>query len=218
MKIRLEVKYRTTNGVVTEFQSSEMSLENSIAVAEDLMKLNRLADIQMTDSYNSSWTLKELKKYLESLEEEPHDIHMYFDGGFDRKTMKSGLGCSIYYKQNGKNYRIRKNALVSELGTNNEAEYAALHFGLKQLEEMGVHHMPVKVHGDSKVVINQLTDEWPCLEDTLFEWMQRIEKLIDKLGLEPEYHAVSRKKNQETDQLATQALQQIEIDSRKEVE
>ncbi|MFC4401733.1 reverse transcriptase-like protein [Gracilibacillus xinjiangensis] len=217
MKLRLEIVYSTPNGIETFLHSSDLTVEEVITISEDMMNLNRVKEIKYIDSYDSAWTLKDLKKYVKDLEEEPHDIMLYFDGGFDHETLQSGLGCVIYYKQNGISYRIRKNALVSELETNNEAEYAALHFGLKHLEEMGVHHMPITIKGDSKVVINQLTDEWPCLEETLSQWIDRIEESLAILGTVPIYQVVSRKNNQEADQLATQALQNIEITSKIEL-
>ncbi|KAB8126278.1 reverse transcriptase-like protein [Gracilibacillus oryzae] len=216
MKIRIEIQYHIPKGLKTVLNTAFMSIEHAISLAEDLMKINRIKELTFFDSNESSWTLKEMKKYVESLKEEPYDVCLYFDGGFDHETWQSGLGCVIYYKQNEASYRIRKNALVDQLTSNNEAEYAALHFGLKQLEEMGVHHLPVTIKGDSKVVINQLTDEWPCLEETLSQWIDRIELLTDKLGVEPIYEVISRKKNQEADHLATQALREIEISSRSE--
>jgi len=145
-------------------------------------------------------------------------VTVYFDGGFDLKTKKSGLGCVIYYDKNGKSFRLRKNATVEELDTNNEAEYAALHLGLQELKLLDVHHLSVTFVGDSMVVINQLNDEWPCYEAELSKWMDRIENELKRLGITPEYELVSRKKNREADQLASQALNDIEIMSTKEME
>src|SRR5699024_11797205 len=71
-------------------------------------------------------------------------ISVYFDGGFDGNTRTSGLGCVIYFEQNDKSWRQRKNALVEELETNNEAEYAALHLAVQEMELIGVHHLPVR--------------------------------------------------------------------------
>src|SRR5690625_1941842 len=88
-------------------------------------------------------SLKQLKSYTEDIMDEPHHITVYFDGGFDNQTRAAGLGCAIYFEQNTKKYRKRINTLIQEIGSNNEAEYAALHFGIKELANMGVHHLPV---------------------------------------------------------------------------
>lgn len=216
MQFRLEVIYRTKKGIGTTFHSDELTGEAALILAEDLEKTGRLQALTITDQQDVSWSVKELKKLLAAVETEPHNISVYFDGGFDRNTKTAGLGVAIYYEQDGKKYRIRKNARTEGLKSNNEAEYAALHLGLTELELLGVHHLPVTFTGDSKVVVNQLNDEWPCYEPELARWMDRIEEKGNKLGITPAYQEVSRKANREADQLASQALQGIEIASHLE--
>ncbi|WP_349408179.1 reverse transcriptase-like protein [Pseudalkalibacillus sp. SCS-8] len=217
MQVRIEFTYKTPKGIRTTFRSEEMQAEDAISMVEDLERTGRSRDIRLIDHKEHTWSLKELKEFLKGIETEPHNIVVYFDGGFDLEAKRSGLGCVIYYDQNGKSYRIRKNALVEELTSNNEAEYAALHLALKELALLDVHHLPVKLTGDSQVVINQLNGEWPVMEETLSEWADRIELTLKKLGLEPEYQLVSRKDNQEADRLASQALKEVEISSTSEV-
>ena len=216
MQVRIELTYRTKRGLETKFNSDEMQAGAAMVIAEDLEKTGRTKQLLFIDSQDRNWTYKELKKFMEEIKTEPHDITVYFDGGFDRETGKAGLGCVIYYGQNDKNYRIRKNALVEGLISNNEAEYAALHLGIVELELLGAHHLPVTFVGDSKVVINQLNEEWACYEEELSKWMDRIERKIEQHGFAPTYENVSRKLNREADQLATQALQEIEITSNRE--
>ncbi|KHE72236.1 ribonuclease H family protein [Halobacillus sp. BBL2006] len=218
MKVRIECTYQTKKGTKTTLSSEEMSSEKALLIAEDLEKSGRSKRLIFIDQHNNSWTVKELKKFLKGIETEPHNITVYFDGGYDLNTRESGLGCAIYYDQNGKSQRLRRNAYVQELHSNNEAEYAALHLALKELELMQVHHIPVKFIGDSQVVINQLSGEWPCLEEELSNWADRIEEKIEELGIQPEYEVVSRKRNREADKLAAQALNDIEITSLVELE
>jgi ribonuclease HI len=213
MNVRIQYTYKTPKGAETVFSSEEMSGEKALLITEDLERTGRMKNLVFLDSEDRTWTLKELKKYMKGIETEPHNVTVYFDGGFELETKKSGLGCAIYYEQNGKSFRLRKNALVSHLDTNNEAEYAALHLALNELEQLGVHHLPVRFVGDSQVVINQLTGEWPATEAELNRWADRIEALQQKLGITPSYDFVSRKKNQEADQLASQALKGVEITS-----
>lgn len=138
--------------------------------------------------------MKELSRQMEEIQTEPHNITVYFDGGYDLKTRTSGLGCAIYYEQNEKAYRLRKNARVEELESNNEAEYAACHLALQELEYLDVHHLPVTITGDSLVVIMQLKGEWPCYEPQLSRWADRIDNLISRMGIDPEFNLVSRKR------------------------
>ncbi|MGP4074296.1 reverse transcriptase-like protein [Halobacillus sp. K22] len=217
MDVRMEIMYHVPKGPKAKFTSDEMHVPEAILIAEDMLKTKRTDSITFLDSYNTEWTLKELKEYIKGIQTEPHNVRVYFDGGFDLETKNSGLGCAIYYDQNGKSFRLRKNVLVHELDTNNEAEYAALHNTLLELDFLGVHHLPVKFIGDSQVVINQLIGEWPCLEESLDKWADRIEEKLSQLGIQPQYHLISRKDNREADRLASQALNNIEITSTTEI-
>ncbi|GAA0593596.1 ribonuclease H family protein [Virgibacillus siamensis] len=213
MNVKIEFTYRTPKGTEAVFQSDEMRGKKALLLAEDLEKSGRMKHIIFIDRYDARWNLKELKKVLEEIQTEPHNVSVLFDGGFDWKTKKSGLGCAIYFEQNNKSLRIRKNAIVDELQSNNEAEYAALHLALQEVEQLGVHHMPVVFAGDSQVVINQLAGDWPCYEADLSKWADRIEQQLERLGITPEYELVPRKQNREADHLATQALNGVEVES-----
>jgi ribonuclease HI len=213
MNVRIELTYQTPKGTETTFTSDEMRAGKAMLIAEDLEKTGRTKNLIFIDGYENTWTLKELKEYMKGIQTEPHNVTVYFDGGFDIETRRSGLGCAIYYEQNGKAFRLRKNALIEEIDTNNEAEYAAFNLGLQELELLGVHHLPVTFVGDSQVVINQLNGEWPVFEEELSKWADRIENKLMELGINPDYELISRKRNREADHLATQALKEIEITS-----
>lgn len=218
MNILIEWLYRTPKGAETVFRSEEMPAAQALLLAEDLERTGRAKSIAFIDRFDSSWTIKELKGYLKGIETEPHNVTVYFDGGFDRTTSTSGLGCVIYYEQNGKTYRLRRNAFSAELTSNNEAEYAALHLSLQELALLNVHHLPVRFIGDSQVVINQMGGEWPLLEHNLSGWADRIDDKLKDLGIQPEYELVQRKMNSEADRLATQALNSISITATKEIQ
>ncbi|MEG0448569.1 MAG: ribonuclease H family protein [Lysinibacillus sp.] len=211
MYVTIEWIYKTPKGTETMFRSDEMLAIKGVLMAEDIERTGRAKNIVFIDSLNTRWTVKEMKKYLKEVETDPHHITVYFDGGFDRSTNTSGLGCVIYFEQNGKSYRLRRNAPSAELKSNNEAEYAALNLSIVELELLNVHHMPVCFIGDSQVVINQMTDEWPVLENGLASWADRIDSKLKELGIQPEFKLVPRKENVEADKLATQALNGIEI-------
>jgi ribonuclease HI len=211
MKYRLEWNYKLTSGEKVQFSSDFISGEIAMQIAEELEKTGKAVDLYFFDEAGTSWLLKEMKKLLTVIEEDPHEITVYFDGGFHKDTKQSGLGAVIYFKQGKKKYRIRANERVEELETNNEAEYAAIHYALNILEDLGVHHLSCEFKGDSQVVLKQLEGEWPCYEETLNSWLDRIEEKIKALGLKPKYTSISRKDNKEADKLATQALEGKEI-------
>lgn len=218
MKITIEWTYKTPKGTETIFRSDEMEIAKAFLLAEDIEKTGRVKSLTLTDNYDSTWTIKELKRYIKEMENEPHNVTVYFDGGFDVETRTSGMGCAIYYEQNGKSYRVRRNASSVELNSNNEAEYAALHLAVLELEQLSVHHIPVRFIGDSQVVINQISGEWPAYEKELASWADRIDEKLKDLGIQAEYELVSRKLNNEADRLASQALNGIEVNARLELE
>ena len=217
MKLKIEWTYKTPRNVTTTFVSDYLPIGQVMALLEDMERTGRMKGYTLIDEHESTWLLKEVKKYLKELEEEPHDITVFFDGGFNMGTKESGLGFAIYYEQNGKKYRIRKNALVHYLKSNNDAEYAALYSALQELEYLGVHHQSIVVKGDSQVVINQMAGEWPVFEEELASWANKIDEKLEQLGLQVHYLHVPRKQNTEADQLATQALNKIEYDGKIEI-
>lgn len=217
MKYKLEWEFKSKGMETILFSSDFLDGEHALQAAEDLEKSGKAGEISFIDEIGTSWSIKEMRKLLAEVEEEPHDLTVYFDGGFDRDSNKAGLGAIIYFKQGKKKYRLRANEVFDELETNNEAEYAALYFALTILEDMGVRNMSCEFTGDSQVVLKQLEGEWPCYEETLNRWLDRIESKIKELGLHPKYHPVGRKENKESDKLATQALQGKMINSKMQI-
>lgn len=218
MEIRIEWSYKTAKGTEAFFRSEELPAAHALLIAEDIQKTGRVKSLEFLDRFDSSWTLKELKAYLKGIETEPHNVNVYFDGGFDKETGRAGLGCVIYYEQSGKAYRLRQNVEVAELSSNNEAEYAALHMSVQELERLEVHHLPVVFRGDSNVVANQMSGEWPVYENDLSRWADRIEQSLNRLGIQAQYELIPRKSNAEADHLAAQALRGIEISGTMELE
>ncbi|MCM3388425.1 ribonuclease H family protein [Ureibacillus chungkukjangi] len=218
MKITIEWTYKTKNGIETVFRSDEMPPAHALSIGEDLEKTGRAKKLQFIDQNDSTWLAKELKKYIKEIDTEPHNVRVYFDGGYDIQTKNAGLGIAIYYEQNGKSYRLRRNAPASGLNSNNEAEYAALHLAIVELDLLDVHHQTVQFLGDSQVVINQMSGEWPAYEKDLASWADRIDEKLNELGITPEFELVPRKLNSEADRLATQSLQGVGITGQIELQ
>ncbi|MBH0167896.1 reverse transcriptase-like protein [Fictibacillus sp. 18YEL24] len=199
------------------FVSDPMSLTEALFTATDLEKTGRVSELVFIDTKDVTWTKKELTKLTQVKKEEPKDISVYFDGGYKSETRTSGQGIIIHFSQNGITYRIKKNASLTNLESNNESEYAALWIAIKELEDLGVQYEEVTIQGDSKVVIEQLKGEWPCYETNLQNWADKIETLLKKLQIEPVYEWVARNKNKDADHLVTQALNGKIIQAKKEV-
>jgi ribonuclease HI len=218
MEVWIEWLYKTPKNETVKLSTNSMSAEQALRISDDFEKTGRTKELYFYDSQGTKWSKKELKKLLTELDTEPHDIITYFDGGYDRNVHVAGVGAVIYYTQNMKRFRWRSNALFQELDSNNEAEYAAFWFMLQQLENLGVRHQSVTIRGDSQVVLKQLSGEWPCFDDTLNDWLDRIEEKMKLLGIHPIYEPIQRKENDEADKLANQAIKGISITSNLELE
>ncbi|RFU65480.1 reverse transcriptase-like protein [Peribacillus glennii] len=217
MKVIMSWTYGSPKKPTCEFVSDWLDAENALIITEDLQKAGRLRDVEFRDEAGTSWSTKELRKLLAEIEDEPQDVIVYFDGGYQKQNGLTGIGVVIYYTQGKTRWRIRMNAVLAELVSNNEAEYAAMFEAVRQLEELGVRPGSCTFRGDSQVVLNQLSGEWPVFEENLNRWLDRIEEKINNLGIKPVYEHIVRKENTEADKLASQALNGEEIFSKLNV-
>lgn len=217
LNVRITWTYLFRKNGTTTFYSEWVQAEDALLIAEDLEKTGRLKEVEFEDEEGIVWTKKELRKLLTKMEDEPQNAMVFFDGGYRKAEKVSGVGVVIYFKQNKGQFRIRKNSLLEQLESNNEAEYAAFYEALLQLEELGIHHQSCVFKGDSLVVLNQLSGEWPCYEEPLNRWINRIEKKLEELSIRAIYEPISRKENQEADILATQALNGKKISSKVQI-
>ncbi|ASS99820.1 MULTISPECIES: ribonuclease H family protein [Geobacillus] len=217
MDVQIHWTYITPKKQEAFLVSDWVDAKKALALADDFEKTGRTKTVEFVDRNGTVWSKKELQKLLEEIAGEPHEIVVYFDGGFDHETSQGGAGAVVYYKQNDHHYRLRANRRLGEIKSNNEAEYAAFWFVMQLLEELGVHHLPVTFRGDSHVVLKQLSGDWPCFEDDFNIWLDRIEAKIRELHIEPAYEPISRKQNKEADSLARQALEGQIITSRTEL-
>ncbi|MFP7494706.1 reverse transcriptase-like protein [Terribacillus saccharophilus] len=213
MKLRMKMIYRTPKGTEAEFLSDYLPPGAVLLLMEDMQQSARIHRTELIDQYDTEWTMKELRNYMKELETEPHQVRIYADGGFDKNTGKAGLGSVIFYEQDQKEYRIRRNQKMEQLISNNEAEYAALYHAIRILEETGVRDQEIEVLMDSLIVVNQMGSDWPVYEKELKYWADKVDDALRALGLSATYIHVDRKQNKEADQLASQALKDIEIDS-----
>lgn len=217
MKFKLEWIYKGKENKKAVFTSEWLDPETAILIGEELDRSGRAYNLRFHDEMLTTWTLKEMKKLTKETEDEPCEVTVYFDGGFNKETFEAGVGVVIYYRQGKKKYRLRANELYSGLDTNNEAEYAALYYALTLLEELGVRHLPCEIKGDAQGVLKQLEGEWPCYEEHLSRWLDRIEEKISQLKIKPVFIVLPRTENKEADKLARQALDGKKIRSKMQV-
>src|SRR5699024_12774853 len=90
VKVRIELTYKTSKGTEATFNSEEMRAGKALLIAEDFEKTGRSKNIYFIDGHESTWTLKELKKYMEGIQTEAHNVTDYFDGVCDQKSKNEG--------------------------------------------------------------------------------------------------------------------------------
>ena len=107
MDIRLEWSYSVPKTKKTHFMKSDwMTVNEALSLTEDLEKTGRLKEITFLDEQDTTWTKKELLKFLTQFETEPHEVIAYIDGGYDLTSNQAGIGLAIYYKQDHKEWRL----------------------------------------------------------------------------------------------------------------
>lgn len=217
MKYKLEWKYKLKGKDAVHFTSDWLEGELALLVGEDIEKSEKAVELFYYDEKGISWKTKELKKLLIEIEDEPHDVIIYFDGGFNKYTKQAGIGVVIYYKQGKKKFRLRVNELLDGIENNNEAEYAAMHYSVNLLDDLGANHMTCEFKGDSQGVLMQLKGEWPCYDEELNRWLDRIEEKIKTLSLDARFSPITRMDNKEADKLASQALEGKKINSKMQI-
>lgn len=213
MKIKILLTYKGPKISQVNFESEWLEEDVALKVLSDLDKTGRMKEVTIVDEMDREWTRKEFGKLREKQKEEPTDPVVYFDGGFDKDTLTAGIGIVIYYQKGAEQYRLRLNMKAEELASNNEAEYLAMYQAIVAVEQLEIRQMACTFRGDAQGVLKQAAGDWPCYDQTLNTWLDRIENKINDLGIRPVFEVISRADNKEADKLAGQALGGTMIDS-----
>ena len=132
---------------------------------------------------------------------------LMFDGGSRGNPGICGCGFVIYMNDE---LISQDSCVISENNTNNYAEYMALILGLTKAKELNIKKLSVK--GDSKLVINQVTNKFNVKSENLKDLYAEAKMLIlhfDSITFEH----VKRNLNKVADKLANHAMDLYEIDN-----
>ncbi|KAI5349399.1 hypothetical protein L3X38_002286 [Prunus dulcis] len=122
---------------------------------------------------------------------------MFFDGS----ACKDGAGAGVVFVS-PERHVLPYSFSLSELCSNNVAEYQALIMGLQMAVEMKISSL--EVYGDSMLVINQLLTHYEVRKDDLIPYHQLATQLLESFDFVTLEH-VPRKDNQMADALANLA-------------
>ncbi|KAK1606476.1 hypothetical protein QYE76_030149 [Lolium multiflorum] len=135
---------------------------------------------------------------------------MFFDGS----ACDDGCGIGILLvSPRGTEYSF--SIRLSTPCTNNVAEYEAVRKGMELLLEAGAE--AVELFGDSKLVINQLTDEYKCESESLFPYWMECRELMTQFRY-INFNWVPRSQNTEANNLAQMASGYIDTPEGSEVQ
>ena len=137
-------------------------------------------------------------------EEKKYIYQLYFDGASKGNPGLSGAGAVLYkcyQEEKTKIFEVLR--FVGNEHTNNQAEYCGLIIGLKECLKRGF--CKITVYGDSKLVINQMNEEWDVKSDKLKPLYQTAKKIENKMEL-VSFQYIKRGFNSDADALAKKAI------------
>ncbi|KAL0290426.1 UNVERIFIED_CONTAM: hypothetical protein Sradi_7050500 [Sesamum radiatum] len=117
---------------------------------------------------------------------------------FDGASQSNGAGAGVVFVSPEKQV-LTYSIVLSELCSNNVAEYQALIIGLQMALEMGI--LEMEVYGDSKLIINQLLNIYEVKKDDLVPFFLQAPHLLKGFESATMNH-ILRKENRIVDALA----------------
>ncbi len=128
-------------------------------------------------------------------------IELYTDGASRGNPGHSALG-AVAYKDGAKLFAISEYLGVN---TNNYAEYMAALRALEKLIKMNMQNETVKLHADSKLLVEQARGTWKVKHPNIKPLYIKLKELLECFP-DIEFVHVAREKNKEADSLANKAL------------
>ena len=140
-------------------------------------------------------------------------LTVYFDGACEWHTWADGSkhrnpgGIATYgwLIRNGTSPRLAYGyGEVGRGGTisNNVAEYEAFIKALEAIRDLDLGNQELLIHGDSKLVINQVNDHWAINKPHLQEFKNRVSSLLDEFPNQTSIQWIPGEQNQEADDLS----------------
>lgn len=137
-------------------------------------------------------------------EEKKYIYQLYFDGASRGNPGLSGSGAVLYecyHQEKKKIFEVFR--FIGDDHTNNQAEYCGLIIGLKECLKRGFRK--ITVYGDSKLVINQMNEEWDVKSPKLKPLYESAKKIENKMEL-VSFQYIKRVFNSDADSLANKAI------------
>jgi ribonuclease HI len=133
-------------------------------------------------------------------------IDLYFDGASKGNPGESSYGFVIIHSEQ----EITGSGYIGK-HTNNEAEYTGLIEALNKVDLLSLSINIINIHGDSKLVIEQMAGNWKINADHLRKLRNKAHDILTKLkakneNLKINYKHIARNLNSKADKLASEAF------------
>ena len=166
-----------------------------------------LADVLTHRCYEKKANPKQQARPPEEPPQELEDAYtLYFDGAYKRKVDRAAAGMVIINPIGDK--VMEKGLALSDIHSNNEAEYAALALGLTCCIELGIRRL--NVNGDAMLLIRQIQGTWACKNSSLATYLKKVRELMRKFEAIQVRH-VPRESNKDADTLAGEQLREFSL-------
>lgn len=143
------------------------------------------------------------------------EIHVYFDG-LCQPINPGGIACYAFLIKSESKVLHKDRGLAAEPfskgATNNVAEYTALVKALEWLVSNNKEREPVRVKGDSKLVISQMMGEFKVKAKGIVPLFQKAALLTKKFS-DISFQWVPREENREADKLSEEAYNNVLLDN-----
>ncbi len=142
------------------------------------------------------------------------EIQVFFDG-LCQPVNPAGIACYAFLvKSDGKTIHKERGLAAepfSKGATNNVAEYTALVKALEWLVTNRHESEPVRIKGDSKLVISQMTGEFRVKNKAIIPLFQKAATLKNRFS-DISFQWVPREENKEADRLSEEAYNNAFLD------
>lgn len=137
-------------------------------------------------------------------------MECWFDGCCEPVNPGGHAAYGIYMKKDGKEYKTAKYVGHGEGISNNVAEYSGIIHILEILTHKKLFDEKITIHGDSMLVIQQMSGNWKLKKGAYIPYAQKARELA-KNFTNISYVWIPREENEVCDKLSKDALKKMDI-------
>jgi ribonuclease HI len=130
-------------------------------------------------------------------------IIVHFDGACGPMNPRGHMGYGASIVVDGKTIDLHGGEFENEENSNNVAEYKGLLLALQYLMDHGLHHQPIKIYGDSNLVILQMKGRWRIKGGRYADFAQMAKSTLPNFK-HIEFQWIPRDKNSYADSLSNE--------------